>query len=122
MIRRLLFEGYTAPALLKMLAGKTEAEYEAVLAGGVSTKAAAGPRDEPDAAGSSGTLRLVHDLTPDEPPSVSPAKETFPWRRVEIAPGLELHVRADFAAPDTHAGRESLLSAVLANLPRRGRP
>ncbi len=98
-IRRLLFEGYTAPALLKMLAGKTEADYEAVLAGGVSTAAGtAMPRDEP--------IR----------PIGTARAETLFWRRVEIAPGLELHVRADFVAPDTDAGRESLLRVALENL------
>ncbi len=71
-IRRLLFEGYTAPVLLKMLAGKTEADYEAMLAGGVSMAAAAVPREEVDghiaAAGPPEHLRLVRDLMAAAPP------------------------------------------------------
>ncbi len=142
-IRRLLFEGYTAPALLKMLAGKTEADYEAVLAGGVSTAAAAVPREEVDghiaAAGPPEHLRFVRDLmaaTPPPPaspprapvvpppvpaaaPPPVPRPETALWRRVEVAPGFELHVRADFVVPDTRAKRESLLLAVLEGLQPR---
>lgn len=129
-IRRLLFEGYTAPALLKMLAGKTESDYEAVLAGGVATAAAVVPREELDghidAAGPSEDVRLVRGLATDPPPiPVAPAvprADALLWRRVEVAPGLELHVRADFPAPDTRARRESLLLAVLAGLRSDGRP
>ena len=156
-IRRLLFEGYTAPALLKMLANKTEADYEAVLAGGVSTAAAALPREEVDghiaAAAPPEHLRLARDLMAAAPPPLSspppvppalvrappppampppipgaaPAAlpvarvETLLWRRVEVVPGLELHVRADFVMPDTRARREALLLAVLEGLQPGGR-
>ena len=147
-IRRLLFEGYTAPALLKMLAGKTEADYEAMLAGGVSTAAAAVSREEVDghiAAGPPEHLRLVRDLMAAAPPVPPPIPSSPPpiplapmldkpppipaaalatgvraestlWRRIEVAPGFELHVRADFVVPDTRAERESLLLAVLEGL------
>ncbi len=150
-IRRLLFEGYTAPVLLKMLAGKTEADYEAMLAGGVSMAAAAVPREEVDghiaAAGPPEHLRLVRDLmaaapplptpppipsspppipsapvTASPPPVPVPRAESALWRRVEVAPGLELHVRAGFVMPDTRAKRESLLLAVLEGLQPGGRP
>ena len=133
-IRRLLFEGFTAPALLKILAGKGEADYEAMLAGGVSVGAAVS-REEVEghvaAAGPPEHLRLVRDLMaaapapravpgagsaaaplPSTPPPV-PAAPPPIWRRVEVAPGLELHLRADFAPPDTRARRESLLLALL---------
>ena len=153
-IRRLLFEGYTAPALLKMLAGKTERDYEAMLAGGVSTAAAAVPREEVDGHIATGGLtehsRLVRDLMaaappkpppiPSSPPPIPSAAltetpppipsaastpvsraETSLWRRVEVAPGFELHVRADFLVPDTRAKRESLLLAVLEGLQPGGR-
>ena len=144
-IRRLLFEGYTAPVLLKMLAGKTETDYEAVLAGGVSVAAATLPREDVEghvaAVGTPESLRTVRDLMsaapplpPPVPPSLPPPlvsppgapppvprAETPLWRRVEIAPGLELHVRADFTAPETRPRRESLLLAVLEALRPGGR-
>ena len=139
-IRRLLFEGFTAPALLKMLAGKREADYEAMLAGGVSVAAAALPREEVEghvaSAGPPEHLRLVRDLmaaVPAAPPRPAPGAAPRPatpppipapaatpvalppafWRRVEIAPGVELHLRADFIPPDTRTGRERLLLALL---------
>ena len=139
-IRRLLFEGFTAPALLKMLAGKGEADYEAMLAGGVSVAAAAMPREEVEghvaAAGPPDHLRLVRDLMaaapvaapramPAAPAAFAPVPVVPPpttplWRRTEIAPGLELHLRADFVPPDTRARRESLLLALLEAVMRSG--
>ncbi len=138
-IRRLLFEGYTAPVLLKMLAGKAEGDYEAMLAGGVSMAASLVTREEVEghvaAAGAPEHLRTVRELMAAAPPpparAVAPAilppalgaapasvarTETLLWRRVEVAPGLELHVRADYAVPDTRAKREALLLAVLESL------
>ena len=137
--------------LLKVLAGKTERDYEAMLAGGVSTAAASVTREEVDghvaAAGSPEHLRTVRELMaavpprPSSPPTIparpaapavpppipgaAPAPvvrtETLLWRRVEVAPGLELHVRSDYAVPDTRAKRESLLLAVLESLQPGGR-
>ena len=91
-IRRLLFEGFTAPALLKMLAGKGEADYEATLAGSLAVGAAVA-REKPE------TVPAV-----PAPPMI--------WRRVEVAPGLEVHLRADFVPPDAGARREALLRTL----------
>ena len=91
-IRRLLFEGFTAPALLKMLAGKGEADYEATLAGNLAVGAVVA-REEPAAV------------------PATPAPSII-WRRVEVAPGLEVHLRADFVPPNTRERREALLRAL----------
>ena len=127
-----------------MLAGKKEGDYEAMLAGGVSTAAASVPREETDELGTravtSDQRRFVRDLmaavppptipvslppVPSGPPPVIPppirAETSSLWRRVEVAPGFELHVRADFLLPDTRAKRESLLLAVLESLQPGGR-
>lgn len=112
-IRRMLFEGFTAPALLKMFAGKREADYEAMLAGGISVVGAASRKeaDEHAAATPPEGLRLVRDLVASEEPLVSASTAPL-WRRVEVAPGLELQLRADFTLPEARAGRESLLLAM----------
>lgn len=49
----------------------------------------------------------------------APAKETGPshsWQRVEIEPGLELHIRSDYSPPSTTARTRSLLERAIHKL------
>lgn len=130
-IRRLLFEGVTAPGLLKMLPDKTSADLEAILTTGVALEptAVSPPPSAASPPSSSGELhgsilrdlmtgqagtRPVHrpERTSTPPISTQPAQ----WQRIEVATGLELHVRSDFRLPPTEAGRAQMLLLLLEKL------
>jgi len=47
----------------------------------------------------------------------APAQETRPsWQRLEIEPGLELHIRSDYAPPTTSARTKGLVERVIDRL------
>jgi DNA-binding transcriptional MerR regulator len=92
---------------------KSEAKQylESLLAASTSkTLASAPPSMVMQKASSSGPtdfeqaqMAVLSSQTPDEPQS---------WQRVEIEPGLELHIRSDFSVPTTSAGLRSVAERI----------
>ncbi|WP_416670720.1 MerR family transcriptional regulator [Egbenema bharatensis] len=129
-VRRLLIEGYGASAIDTLARSKTDIELESLLQGGIQlTVAPANPalaflqqiqQRQPDAARSAPprvpstdrSLRLSAAPTPASPPSPAPSQ----WHRLEILPGLELHVRSDFVIPSTTQEQQNLLQHILRSL------
>lgn len=119
LVRRLLAEGYGAGAIGDLAVSKTDAELEALLEGGVQlTVEAANP-----ALGFLEQIRRRQSVPTAEqtrdnlkgftaPPSPSPDRRSTLWKRVEILPGLELHVREDFNYPNSPQERQNLIQLM----------
>jgi DNA-binding transcriptional MerR regulator len=139
--RRLLAEGYPAGVIQKMIAAKADDDLRALLRGGASLSAQPAnpaldyleqirrrPLNGPPAASSPSAAPVNGAaMPPPLPAAVPPPLESVlpAWARVEVLPGLELHVREDFQFPATPYERDNLqryfLDALktIARQPRR---
>lgn len=120
LVRRLLVEGYGATAINTLARSRTNSELEALLQGGVQlTIAPANP--------ALGFLQQIQQRSPKS--AAPPAPQTLPvpaaspaaspsshWIRLEILPGLELHVRSDFLLPATAQEQQNLLQHIMQTL------
>ncbi len=113
-VRRLMAEGHGASALGDLARRKNDAELLAMLEGGVALNA----KEPPAALAYLAGLREQYSMPPAPiplaaQPHSSTAEAALPaelrWRRYEIAPGLELHVREDFRPPRTPSELDRLL-------------
>jgi hypothetical protein len=124
LVRRLLAEGYGASAIDKLALSTTNQELEELLQGGVQlTITPANP--------ALAFLQQVQQRQiapaqspPRLPPSASPPISPVPaapldtpshrsqWTRVEVLPGLELHIRHDFVYPGSAQEQHSLLQLM----------
>lgn len=110
-VRRLMAEGHGASALGDLARRKSDAELLAMLEGGVALTA----KETPSALAYLTGLREQYRMPPAPIPAAAPPPaEAAPqaelrWRRFEIAPGLELHVREDFRPPKTPSELDTLL-------------
>lgn len=116
LVRRFLIEGYPAAVIANLIAGKTDAELRALLQGGTSVSATpANP-----ALDFLATVRRRAALPTSTPPP-APASPALPsvavpaapassgaWNRLELLPGLEVHVRDGFVLPSSPHERERL--------------
>lgn len=116
LVRRFLIEGYPAAVIANLIAGKTDGELRALLQGGTSVSAtpanpaldflatvrrrAALPTSTPSPASASPALPSVTVLN-------APASSGA-WNRLELLPGLEVHVRDGFVLPSSPHERERL--------------
>ena len=122
LVRRLLTEGYPAAVIAKLILGKDDAELRALLQGGASVNATpanpaldflAGVRRR--AVSPPAAVPFHRPPVPASPPAnVPPA--TAPggsWDRLELLPGLEVHVRTGFRLPSSPHERERLSQLFL---------
>jgi DNA-binding transcriptional MerR regulator len=120
LVRRLLTEGYGASVINTLARSKSNSDLEAFLQGGVQlTAAPANPalaflqqvqKRQPDVTRSIAQSPPPPALAAPAPPTPStPATE---WIRLEILPGLELHVRSDFVLPATTQEQQTLLQQI----------
>ena len=112
-VRRLLVEGYGASAIKDLPRKKDNSDLEALLQGGIKlTVTAANP-----------ALGFLKEIKKRQPTTNSPKVATrksssnFPtihlkWTRVEILPGLEIHLRDDFTYPQSPQEQENLLHYI----------
>lgn len=117
LVRRFLIEGYPAAVIANLIAGKTDGELRALLQGGTSVSATpANP-----ALDFLATVRRRAALPTSTPPPPAPASPALPsmtvpvapassgaWNRLELLPGLEVHVRDGFVLPSSPHERERL--------------
>jgi DNA-binding transcriptional MerR regulator len=118
LVRRLLTEGYGASVIDTLARSKPNSDLEALLQGGVQlTLTPANP-----------ALAFLQQIqqrqpgmarqAPPSPPVPSPPSEPSPhpaatqWTRLEVLPGLELHVRNDFVLPTTSQEQQNLLQHI----------
>lgn len=111
LVRRLLADGYGASAINQMATSKDNTELEALLQGGVHlTVTPANPalaflqqlqQRQGDAQPSKAALRST-------PRQLNPAH----WTRIEVSPGLELHVQENFTYPSSPQEQQNLLQYI----------
>lgn len=125
LVRRLLAEGYGASAIDKLAISKTNQELEELLQGGVQLTIApanpalaflqqvqqrqASPAQSPPSSPSAIPVPVAPSPAP--PPSLE-APSSSQWTRVEVLPGLELHIRFDFVYPSSGQEQHNLLQLI----------
>jgi DNA-binding transcriptional MerR regulator len=132
LLKKLLSEGYSIGSLTTLMLNKPDSELEALLLGGAKLtvetanpalaflskvrqrSAAASPkRVEAPPPPAAAQLRLSSAAPPLSAAPVPPSEH---WLRVDLLPGLELHVRQDFALPRSPQEREALLQLIAQRL------
>ncbi|PZV12769.1 MAG: MerR family transcriptional regulator [Leptolyngbya sp.] len=119
LVRKLLTEGYGSSAIGQFAKAKTNSELENLLQGGVQlTVTPANPalaylqqiqqRTGERANASENTLTGQAPNAPTPDPLPTPSQ----WLRIEILPGLELHVRQDFVSPSSSQEQQTLLQLI----------
>lgn len=128
-VRRLLTEGFSTGAITSVVSAKTDSELEALLQGGIQLtvetanpalaylqriqqRSAPMPPSIANASGSDDLSALRSALPAAPPPSPVPKQ----WSRVEILPGLELHIQEDFVYPSSSQERQNLLQLIAHHL------
>lgn len=119
-VKKLQAEHLPIRKIRELVAGKSEQELEIMLGvrgtGGRKTEAkqyletllASAPSKPP-----SQPLRQI-----DAAPPLEASPQTHSWQRVEIEPGLELHIRSDYAPPASGSRTKSLLEKAIHRLRR----
>ena len=121
-VKKLQAEHLPIRKIRELVAGKSEQELEMLLGvGGVAAKKSR----ETDAkrylesllAPESGAFPMETAAAPP-PPAPQMLKQSASWQRVEIEPGLELHIRSDYSPPPTSGKTKSLLEKAIHRLRR----
>jgi DNA-binding transcriptional MerR regulator len=128
-VRRLLMEGYSAGAIEKLMSTKNNTELEALLQGGMQlTVETANPAlaflQKLQSPGRSRQPFSVSAPAVSAPAAPAPAPEPSSrsvqspprWLRLEILPGLEIHVREDFTYPNSSQEQQNLLHLITQHL------
>ena len=127
-VRRLLSEGYGAEAIGDLAKTQENADLELLLQGGVQlTVTAANPalgflqqikqrqspsnpvRPSPVPSSSKKRSRAVSERNAIAPPTPTSTSTSTQWTRIEVLPGLELHIRQDFTYPGSPQEQQNLL-------------
>ena len=121
-VKKLQAEHLPIRKIRELVAGKSEQELEMLLGvGGVAAKKSR----ETDAkrylesllAPESGAFPIETAAAPP-PPAPQMLEQSASWQRVEIEPGLELHIRSDYSPPPTSGKTKSLLEKAIHRLRR----
>ena len=121
-VKKLQAEHLPIRKIRELVAGKSEQELEMLL--GVGSVAPKKSR-ETDAkrylesllAPESAAFPIETAAAPP-PPAPHMIDQTASWQRVEIEPGLELHIRSDYSPPPTSGKTKSLLEKAIHRLRR----
>ena len=114
-VKKLQAEHLPIRKIRELVAGKTEQELEMLL--GVGTPAAKKSREN-DAKNYLESLLAPESALPGQAATAlqSPPPQKFDhaasWQRIEVEPGLELHIRSDYSPPATGKTRSLLEKAI----------
>ncbi len=121
-LRKLLAEGFGASAIDKLATAKNNAELEALLQGGVQlTVTTANPAltflqeiQQRQSHRTSPPISSTENVPPAAPavPNSPSTSISSQWMRLEILPGLEIHVREDFIYPSSPQEQQNLLQYI----------
>jgi DNA-binding transcriptional MerR regulator len=115
-VKKLQAEHLPIRKIRELVAGKSELELEMML----GVRSGSGKKTEAkrylETLLSSAPSQPLMEAAAAPPPPAAP--QTHSWQRVEIEPGLELHVRSDYAPPPTTARTKSLLEKAIHRLRR----
>ena len=117
-VKKLQAEHLPIRKIRELVAGKNEQELETMLGvrGGPGRKTEAKRYLETLLASAPSQPLMETSAAP--PPPQAAAVQSPSWQRVEIEPGLELHVRSDYSPPPTTARTKSLLEKAIHRLRR----
>jgi len=117
-VKKLQAEHLPIRKIRELVAGKTEFELEMMLGvrGGATKKTEA--KRYLETLLSSAPSQPLMETSAAPPPQAAASAQSHSWQRVEIEPGLELHVRSDYAPPPTSARTKSLLEKAIHRLRR----
>jgi DNA-binding transcriptional MerR regulator len=118
-VKKLQAEHLPIRKIRELVAGKTELELEMML----GVRSASGKKTEAKQyletlLSSAPSQPLMETAAAPPPPPPQAAAQSHSWQRVEIEPGLELHVRSDYSPPPTTARTKSLLEKAIHRLRR----
>ena len=123
LVRRLLTEGYPATVIARLITGKDDAELRALLQGGASVSATPANPALDFLARVRRRTGLSPAATPPSAAPPAPPAAALPdpasgvaWNRVELLPGLEIHVREGFRLPSSPHERSRLSQLFLDTL------
>jgi DNA-binding transcriptional MerR regulator len=121
-VKKLQAEHLPIRKIRELVAGKSEQELEMLL--GVGSVAAQKSR-ETDAKRYLESLLAPESAPPPmqaaaapPPPAPQMIDQSASWQRIEIEPGLELHMRSDYSPPPTSGKTKSLLEKAIHRLRR----
>jgi DNA-binding transcriptional MerR regulator len=122
-VKKLQAEHLPIRKIRELVAGKSEQELEMLLGVGSAAPKKSRENDarrylESLLAPESGPLPRQAAAAPLPPPLMSAPKfeHSASWQRVEIEPGLELHIRSDYSPPATTGKTRNLLERALQKL------
>jgi DNA-binding transcriptional MerR regulator len=121
-VKKLQAEHLPIRKIRELVAGKSEQELETIL----GVRGASGSKTEAklylETLLASAPSPLPIDAAPAPPApqaaAAPQAAQSHSWQRVEIEPGLELHIRSDYSPPSTGARTKSLLEKAIHRLRR----
>ena len=120
-VKKLQAEHLPIRKIRELVAGKSEQELELLL--GVGSVAAKKSR-ETDAKRylesllATESAPLLEQAAAPQLPAPQMVDQSASWQRVEIEPGLELHIRSDYSPPPTSGKTKSLLEKAIHRLRR----
>ena len=116
-VKKLQAEHLPIRKIRELVAGKSEQELETLLGvRGPSGKKTEAKRYLESLLASAPAAPPMERAAAPSPPQQSNASHS--WQRVEIEPGLELHVRSDYSPPATTGKTRSLLERAIHRLRR----
>ena len=117
-VKKLQTEHLPIRKIRELVAGKNGQELETML----GVRGASGRKTEAkqylETLLASAPRQPLVETSAAPPPPQAAAGQSHSWQRVEIEPGLELHVRSDYAPPPTSARTKSLLEKAIHRLRR----
>jgi len=120
-VKKLQAEHLPIRKIRELVAGKNEQELESML----GVRGASGRKTEAKryletllSSAPSQPLMETSAAPPPPPPPQAAAGQSHSWQRVEIEPGLELHIRSDYSPPATGSRTKSLLEKAIHRLRR----
>ena len=117
-VKKLQAEHLPIRKIRELVAGKSEQELETML----GVRGASGRKTEAkrylETLLSSAPSQPLMETSAAPPPPQAAAGQSHSWQRVEIEPGLELHVRSDYSPPVTGSRTKSLLEKAIHRLRR----
>ena len=118
-VKKLQAEHLPIRKIRELVAGKNAQELEMMLGvRGASGKKTEAKRYLETLLSSAPSQPLMETAAAPPSPPPQAAAQSHSWQRVEIEPGLELHIRSDYAPPPTTARTKSLLEKAIHRLRR----
>lgn len=118
-VKKLQAEHLPIRKIRELVAGKNEQELETMLGvRGASGRKTEAKRYLETLLASAPSQPLMETSAAPPPPPQAAAGQSHSWQRVEIEPGLELHIRSDYSPPATGSRTKSLLEKAIHRLRR----